>query len=225
MKNNIFGNKLLLPIIIVLIATAGVGVYSYSTQVTAQMTSLGQVANSVQKLYPIGIPLAERADTIDGVNLTLLSYSDQSETIDRSTGSSKSKIDSGKARLELKYGVQGINDMIVGTITNTGKNTIYLKSFVIFGQTSEGMEPLNAYLVDASYSPESFGNIPKPTITSVIAITPDNSYSGYIVGKWNSAGMPIQSFSIGAVYQYDVNSQEYLPDNNWSIAVTETKTP
>jgi hypothetical protein len=221
-RTNLKTNKVIIPIIIVIIAAVGLGVYGYST---AQVANLGQIANSIEKIHPQAIPVTGKVTIVDGVSLTTIAMNDESTTIDRTTGTSQLKVERGRATLELQHGVQTKNNIIAATITNNDKYTIYLKNLIIFGQTSEGMEPLNVYIVDASYSPEVFGNIPKPAITSVIPIKPGDSYSGYVVGKWDSAGMPIQSFSVGAVYQYDITAKEYLPDNNWSISTAETKIP
>lgn len=225
MKNNLKTKKIAAIIAAVALAI-GIGVFVYSTTVTAQVTSLGQIANSVGKLYPQSIPATGNLTNVNGINMAKIASSDQSVTIDRQTGVSKSKIETGRATLELKHGVTQSSDHIVAaTVTNNGKNTIYLNSLIMFGQTSEGMEPLNAYVVDASYSPEVFGDIPKPAVVKPVAITPGQSYSGYIVGKWSMSNLPIQSFSVAAVYVYDINAQGYVADNNWSISVAETKLP
>lgn len=217
-------NRTIIPIIVTIAVVIGIGVFVYSTNATAQITNLGQVANSVEKLYPQATSMPQRVESVNGVTLATIARSDQSVTIDRTTGVSKSKAEFGRATLELQHGVtQSGNDVISATITNNSKETIYLTSLIIFGQTDEGMEPLNAYVIDSSYSPEVFGNIPQPTVVKPTAIAPGESYSGYISGKWNMFNQPIRSFSVGAVYKYDVNAQDYVPSNNWSISVDATK--
>lgn len=225
--NKLGTNKVTFVIIAVVIAAAiGIGLYAYSTTAIAQITTLGQTANSVAKMYPQATPMPHRATSVNGVNLTTIASSDLDVTIDRTNGESKPKTESGTTTLELQYGVDHDgNDIVATSMTNNGKNTIYITSLILFGQTSEGMEPLNAYVIDASYSPEVFGDIPQPAIVKPVTIAPGQSYSGYVIGKWNASGQPITSFSVGAVYVYDINAKGFVPGNNWSISVDATKLP
>ncbi len=211
---------------IVAVTMIGIGVYVYSTAASTQSATLGSILNSFEKVHPQATPVIGKASTVQRTNLSITASSQESETIDRSTGISRPKFDSGRASLELRHGIAPDgNDIIAAVITNNGNETFFLTSLVIFGQTSEGIEPLNAYLVDASYYPEFFGNIPKPAVVSPVAIAPSDSYSGYISGKWYVANQPIQSFSIGAVYLYDVGITGFVQDNNWSISIAATKLP
>lgn len=49
------------------------------------------------------------------------------------------------------------------------------------------------------------------------------SFSGYISGNWSVENLTVESFNAGAVYQYNANNTEFIPDNNWSISVESTK--
>ena len=217
--------KILVPAILA-VAIIGTGVYAYWTSASAQSTNLGDILNSVEKIYPQGTTMIGKASTVQETNLKTIASSEESETIDRSAGISKPKFESGRASVELLHGIAPDgNDIIAATITNNGSKTFYLTSLVIFGQTSERIEPLNAYLLDSSYSPEFFGNIPRPAEVSPVAIAPGDSYSRFISGKWSVANQPVQSFSIGAVYQYDMSSTGFVQDNTWSISVASTKLP
>jgi plastocyanin len=192
----------------------------------SEYSDLTKDLNMVEKIYPQATTIIGKVSTIQETKLKTIASSEESETIDRSTGISKSKFESGSALLELHHGIAPDgNDIIAATITNNGVETFYLGNLVIFGQTSEKIEPLNAYLVDGSYSPEFFGNIPKPAVVSPVLIAPGDSYSGFISGKWNVANQPVESFSVGAVYTYDIGSTGFVQDNTWSISVASTKLP
>lgn len=225
MQNSLKTKKMAVIIAAAVIAF-GTGVFVYSMTATAQVTSLGQIGNSFEPIYPSATPFEGKLTDVNGVRLTTIASSDQSDTVDRQGGVPKSKIEAGRATLELKHGVsQNGNDVIAATITNSGKDTIYLINLRMFGQTPEKMEPLIAYVVDASYSPEVFGKIPKPAIVEPVELAPGQSYSGYVVGKWNISNQPINSFSAGATYVYDINAKVFVQDNNWSISTTSTKLP
>jgi|GEM_PF-4658366 len=133
-------SKIAIPAIIA-VAIVGIGIYVYSTTASAQSASLGNILNSFEKVYPQATPVIGKASTVQGTNLVTIASSEESETIDRSTGISKPKFESGRASLELRHGIASDgNDILAAVITNNGKETFFLTSLVIFGQTSEGTE-------------------------------------------------------------------------------------
>ncbi len=105
-------------------------------------------------------------------------------------------------------------DIISTTITNTGKQRFYLVGLLIqeeqqFQKTGAGgIQNLDAYLVNVGYSPEVWDKIPKPPVTEPVALNPGESFSGHMIGKWieDVTQKPINSFSIGASYVYNIDS-------------------
>jgi hypothetical protein len=213
---------LLVPLLVVAISVVGIGLYSYS--ITAQTKNLSDIALLTEPIYPQATVSNERMTAVGGQTMTVLATSDQSETIDRSGGIPKEKFEKGRATIELGHGLTiGGNHIISATITNTSKEPIYLINLIIVGGTDQGIMPITTYVVDPSYTPELFGKIPKPAVIEPIMLISGQSYSGYITGNWNAGGVPIDSFSVGAVFEYDIKSTEFVPDDNWSMYIAPTK--
>lgn len=213
--------RILIPLLIA-VAVTGVGLYAYSA--TAQTKSLSDIAISIAPIYPQATVVNDRITSVDGYVLNTMAVSDQSETIDRSGSVPKSKFEKGRATLELGHGLKTNGDHIVSaTITNNSEEPIYLTKLIIVGETAQKIAPLTAFVAHHNYSPELFGNKPKPAVTEPIMIAPGQSFSGYISGNWSVENMTVESFSAGAVYQYNANNTEFIPDNNWSISVESTK--
>ncbi|MGI0057461.1 MAG: hypothetical protein ACREAK_08835 [Nitrosarchaeum sp.] len=212
----------LLSLIFGAIGIVGIGWYSYS--VTAQPNSLSDVAIFTEPIYPQATVSNGRLTDVDGQTITVFAKSEQSETIDRSGQVPKSKFEEGRASIELGHGFSLKGDQIISaTITNIGKEPFYVINLLIVGGTGDGIMPLSTLVVDPSYTPESFGDIPKPTMTEPVLLNSGQAYTGYISGNWDVRGKSIDSFGAGAVFEYDIQNKGFAADNNWSMTIEPTK--
>jgi|GEM_PF-538626 len=217
-----------------------VGIFEYSSDIHPWLNgsvvvqnpekSNIQLANSASTIYPEVTVLREKMEVLDGVRLTQLAASSQSESIQRTTegyGKTMSRYD--QAELILSHGIAPGNDDIAAvTVTNIGTSRMYIVSLLITGATERGLAPVVVHAIDDDYSPEVWGNIQKPAVTEPMLLNPGESVTAYITGKWNIAATgnePITTFSVGAGYTYDPTVTEYKEGNNWSISITDVVLP
>jgi len=204
-------------------------------QSQGQNEILGQIGASVKPIYPQVTVVKDKISSIGGLDLVEVAKSPTSVSIERVNGTSKGITNDGQATLSLKHAIAAVDgqDVIAATVTNTGTTKFYLTGFLIKGGTTipgtqaGGIQNLDAYVVDDGYSPEVWGSIPRPAITQPVVLNPGESMSAYIKGKWieGVTNEPINSFSVGVRYVYDVGAIGYEPGNAWSISISDVKLP
>jgi len=214
--------KILIPIIIAVITVGGsMSYYHIQQQADAQNMSLGEFGNVLSTYYPKSTILHDNVSEINDVEMSKLSDVSTVTTIERDEkGVSNAKEILNRASIEMHHGIAlDGKDVISSTITNLSNEVIYVKSFIITGETSAGTKVVESYIIDADYDKSTFGNIPKPTIMDYVELKPGNSISGHMSGKWTVANMPVDNFSAGGVLVMDPAIEKFSSGNYLSISI------
>lgn len=214
--------KVMIPVLVAILSIGGLTSYYYiQNQADAENMGLGEFGNSLSLSYPKAIVVNEKINQVNDVILTKISDTSVATTIERDEmGFSNTKEILNKASIELHHGTTSDKkDVVMATVINTGNQLIYVKNFIITGESSTGAKVVESYVIDADYDELTFGNIPKPSEIDYVALKPGESVSGHITGKWNIASMPIEHFSAGAVLVMDPSIVEYSPGNYLSINI------
>jgi hypothetical protein len=203
-------------------------------QAQGQNESLGQIASSVTPIYPQVTAVNGSLNSVNGTSLAQLASSSTSESIKRTNGTSIPITNNGQAAISLKHAVASDGqDIIAVTVTNTDSAKFYLTGLLFKGGASipgtgaVGIENVEAYVIDRDYSPQVWGSIQKPAITHTVPLNPGESFSAYIKGKWlaSPTNQPVDTFSVGARYEYNPSATAYELGNAWSISVDHFKLP
>jgi hypothetical protein len=192
------------------------------TSVVPQQMSLKQLANKLTPIYPQISVVNGSLNTIDGIELKQVSSSTESDSINDTNGIHKPISKVGLAQMVLYYGINPNGQNIVeATLTNTGTTTIYVKELTLGGETPSGIATLGNSGLDSDYSPDIWGKIPKPTITKLVTLTPNQSISEYMEGNWTEpvTNQPFTKLGGGALFFYDKGTTTYNNGLNWSIGV------
>jgi YVTN family beta-propeller protein len=232
MDRRINRKKILVPgmiaaaaaIITVMVSVLAITYDAQHDRAAAQNTSLRDIANSVKPVFPQAMVSQGKLDNVNGVALSEVGRSVDSQSIVRDNGVSSGIQKQGQAEITISKATADGDDIIAVTVTNVGKDRFYLKELAIGGGTATGLTPITSTALDADYSEAVYGSIPKPTLTTLVTMNPGGSLSAYIKVKYDEqlVGQPITQFGASALYYYDKSAPDYNNGFNWSISAAFT---
>ncbi|HXG06791.1 MAG TPA: hypothetical protein VNI77_05630 [Nitrososphaera sp.] len=173
-----------------------------NTQAQAQEPSLGQLLRSIRPITVQPTIVNEKLTSVDGILLTEVAKSTTSLTTESVDGMIKSVTQDGQAEIAILRGTNpGTADNIIAfRITNTGQNSFKIVSFGMEGSTKSGFIPMKVLAVSEKNNAKL--NV---AIRDAVLLNPDESMTGYIIGKWKAAEIneDLTEFQAGAVYRYE----------------------
>ncbi|HKU50747.1 MAG TPA: hypothetical protein VJP79_12410 [Nitrososphaera sp.] len=230
-KKEGFSRKVLLSAIgasVLIIAGFTAILGSATKQSTAQNPSLTELANSLEQIHPKVTLSGEKISEVNGVALNQVGMTTTSTTTEWSEDGKRRPVsEDGQAQLTLAHAKsESGQDMLVGTVTNTGSKSFYLLGLTINGGTLKGPTPLGVDAVSAGWTPEVHPGLPQPPAIEPLIVGPGESVSASIDGRWTipNTSTVIDTFEVGAIYSYDIQGVTTdEPVYNWSIGISNLK--
>lgn len=184
-----------------------------------------QFANTIHHIYPQIIVVNGSMTNFNGIPLKKVATNSISDSpMLGKNGAPKPIFQKGLANATLYRGVTtDEKDIVVLTINNTGTSRFSITILALGGQTNNGLEIFGNSAIDSSYDASVWGNHPKPTLTKMIVLDPNQLLSEYIVRKWVEpvTNQTVTMFGGSATFLYDKPEQANANVTGWHIGVIE----